>query len=147
MFGVALPGDGHWLIPEPAALPAACTGVSSDGEVTALPPVPDSGMLALSGLLSLGVVQLGRNVRKIHLSALPEWYHAGGPTQVGHATPLDLELGFSLAAMPVCQFDAPASPQNVQLSPVWYLRAEPDDQRHTQFFLTTADPRGPPTHS
>jgi hypothetical protein len=56
-----------------------------------LPGGPDSSALFLWALGGLGAWQLGRYTRKWHLSALPEWYHTGGPVQVGHAQRLDLE--------------------------------------------------------
>ncbi|MEW6200091.1 MAG: hypothetical protein AB1601_15685 [Planctomycetota bacterium] len=60
-------------------------------DVLPLPGGPDSSALFLWALGGLGAWQLGRYTRKWHLSALPEWYHTGGPAQVGHAQRLDLE--------------------------------------------------------
>jgi hypothetical protein len=109
-------------------------------QLTALPPAPDSAVLALSGLLSLGAIQLGRNVRKLHLGTLPEWYHDGA-TQVGHSTPLDLDLGFTHAALPVCAFAQPADP----IGPVRFGAQWLDAARCAPQFQPTPEcPRAPP---
>ena len=112
-------------------------------QITALPPAPDSAVLALSGLLSLGAIQLGRNVRKLHPGALPEWYH-GGAVQVGHSTPFDLDLGFNLAALPICAFAQPAEAKR----PVFFGAQWFDAARWApQFWPKTTSPRGPPSAS
>ncbi len=116
---------------------------SGGAQLTTLPPAPDSSVLALSGLLSLGAIQLGRNVRKLHLGALPEWYHDGA-VQVGHSTPFDLDLGFNLAALPVCIFTQPAQPKG----PVFIGAQWPDAARCApQFQPNSESPRAPPKHS
>lgn len=116
---------------------------ASNGQVTALPGAPDSALLALSGLLSLGAVQLGRNMRKLHLGVLPEWYHEGA-VQVGHSTPFDLDLGFTLAALPVC-FVAPSpEPQGPVLTGAQW----PDAVRCAPQFLPLPESlRAPPKPS
>ena len=117
----------------------------ADRNVLELPPGPSSATLFLSALAGFGAWHLGRSARKFHLiSHLPEWYHTGGPVQVGHATPLDLE--FSLSAMPLCQFDTPIV-VGVRQTAVWWLRYEPSEILHPQFILTLSDPRGPPVLS
>ncbi len=51
---------------------------------------PSSGALFLSAMLSLGLWQVVRSSRDIHMAAMPDWYHTGGPVQIGHSTPCDL---------------------------------------------------------
>jgi hypothetical protein len=41
--------------------------------------------LCLYALLSLGLCRSAPFVKKLHLGSLPDWYHAGGPFQVGHS--------------------------------------------------------------
>lgn len=53
---------------------------------------PSSSVLFLSAFLSLGLWQVARSSRDLQFAHLPNWYHAGGPVQVGHATPLDLSF-------------------------------------------------------
>jgi hypothetical protein len=86
-----------------SAVPVAAT--SPDAELTVQIPDSPSGLaLGLSASASLGAYGAGRSLRKLHFAALPEWYHTGGPAQVGHATPLDL----GSAALPVSPFARPA---------------------------------------
>ena len=53
---------------------------------------PSSAVLFLSAFLSLGLWQVARSSRDLNLAHLPDWYHTGGPVQVGHATPFDLDF-------------------------------------------------------
>ena len=130
--GVAVPTD---------VLPAAGQQVSGS-EIRQVPPPPSSAALALCALATLGAYQGGRSLRRVHfVGGVPEWYHYGGPAQVGHATPLDLE--FNLSAMPICRFEAPAAGGSEQPSPQW-LRPDPRVRLHSQYSLLIADPRGPP---
>ena len=133
----SLPGS-----PAPFAAPADELAGSPAAEIRELPPLSDSTALFASALAGLGVWQLGRSARKLHISHLPDWYHANAP-QVGHATPLDLE--FSLSALPPCQFAAPVAPGDARPSPWWRLRLEERQRPPSQSILLTADPRGPPT--
>lgn len=52
---------------------------------------------------SMGAWQFGRSARKVHFGAAPDWYHTGGPHQIGHTTPFDLDCG----AVALCRFDEP----------------------------------------
>lgn len=144
----AMPSGMLWSAGETALpLPAPDLGCTTDLlaplESRTLPAVPDSAVLCLSAFASLGVWQLGRSVRKLHLSFTPEWYHDGGPTQVGHATPLDLE--FSLSAMPQCVFDTPRSCGHEPRVPEWWLRRESKRRFKSQYALLVTEPRGPPS--
>lgn len=58
---------------------------------------PSSIGLFLSGLMTVGAWHLGRSVGKWHphIGSLPEWYHDGGPLQVGHAVPFDFHSGLA----------------------------------------------------
>lgn len=143
LFGLGLYEEQRFATAGPMG---AASDLGSDAEgaqLTALPPAPDSALLAISGLMSLGAIQLSRNIRKIHLGALPEWYHDGA-VQVGHSTPLDLDLGFTHAALPVCVFAQPANP----IGPVCSDAQWPDAARCApQFQPTSESPRAPPKHS
>jgi hypothetical protein len=62
--------------------------------VVSVPPAPSSLALALTAFATIGLLQTGRALSRVHLhGVVPEWYHTGGPAQVGHATPLDLQCG------------------------------------------------------
>ncbi len=41
--------------------------------------------LCLYALLGLGLCRSAPFVKKLHVSCIPEWYHSGGPSQVGHS--------------------------------------------------------------
>lgn len=54
-----------------------------------LPPAPGSAALFLSALASIGAYHIVRQARHLQLGAIPEWYHAEGPDQVGHSHVFD----------------------------------------------------------
>ena len=101
-----------------------------------LPAVPGSAQLFLSAMLSVGAWHLVRSAKHFHLANIPEWYHPGGPTQVGHVVPFDLDF----SALPVCCFEQPADvrPFRFHFAPDKSARGGP------QHCLLTAAPRGPP---
>jgi hypothetical protein len=107
--------------------------------IQALPGGPSSVSLVLAALSGLGAWRLGRSGLRATLAPLPEWYHDGGPAQIGHAHALDLT--FSYDDQPVCVFEAPAAvcgPDFVRVQPVLPpLRAAG--------LVRAADPRGPPS--
>lgn len=92
------PGFAQEPLPEPVASASVVLVTSNE---------PDSASLFLVALGSMGVWQLSRSSRKLHLGVTPEWYHAGGPSQVGHATPLD--LSFTDAVLAICVFELPST--------------------------------------
>ncbi len=116
----------------PAGTTATDLNVASDRE---LPPGPSSLALGLGALGCLGAYQLGRSVKKIHLGALPEWYHTDA-VQVGHVTPFDLEFD----ALPVCVFDRPA----IEIRLLRFNVASRVLGTEAWGFLVRAAPRGPP---
>ena len=103
-----------------------------------LPAPPGSAALGLWALGPMGMWQLGRSARKVHLGALPEWYHANGPAQIGHKLVFDLD--FSDAALPVCAFAGPAGPRPTVYRP----RRNPYPRCGAQAILNVVGPRGPP---
>ena len=106
-------------------------------DVKQLPPAPDSASLFLSALGTLGALQVGRAMRKGQWGLLPDWYHGGGPGQVGHAFATDLN---PVVALPPCDLDRPAGerPSFYSIQHDWLPRWQP------QRSLPTAAPRGPP---
>jgi hypothetical protein len=65
-------------------------------------PEPQHGSLslALSALAGAGAWAAGRSIRKQASRSAPDWYHDGGPQQVGRATPLDWDAGPQYPALP-----------------------------------------------
>jgi hypothetical protein len=107
-----------------------------DPAMRALPPAPSSLSLVLSALVTLGAYQGGRSFKRLHLGSAPDWYHTGGPTQIGHVTLFDLEFG----ALPLCVFDQPVA------LPAFAYRVprELASRLRGQHLLIIESPRGPP---
>lgn len=76
----------------------------SDERVIEIPPPPGSLQLVLSAMLSAGAWQLTRSAKHASFNA-PDWYHTGGPYQIGHATPYDL----AGATLDLCPFFVPVT--------------------------------------
>ena len=107
--------------------------------VIELPPAPSSAGLFLSAMLSVGAWQLVRSSRDLNFSALPEWYHTGGPVQIGHATPFDLDF----STLVLCCFERPETGCSFH-----YVPRRDFGTRHVEQFIScSADPRGPPTQA
>jgi hypothetical protein len=104
-----------------------------------LPSGPDSTGLFLSALGTLGAWQLGRSARKLHLGYLPEWYHAEGPSQVGHARVAELDFDGTIL------WDGGdgllLEDEHAVSRSLW---VEPPPRRSAFDYLTSAAPRGPP---
>jgi hypothetical protein len=106
--------------------------------IQSLPPGPSSVALVLSALASFGVFHAGRSIRKIHLAGLPEWYHHGGPVQIGHVTVFDPRF----AAPALCKYESPVQHDP---PPGWDRRWEREiDPDRLSEFLRLCTPRGPP---
>lgn len=114
------------------------------GDVLALPAGPSSIELVLCALGSLGAWHLSRSARKLSIDFAPEWYHAGGPQQVGHATPLDLDYDFGSPAL--CWLDVPVATGSLAPHPSRFV---PDliQRLRQQAHVAAAVPRGPPLNS
>lgn len=77
------------------------TTPNDDWELSA-PRAPAGLQVLVSALMTLGAWQLTKSAKNIHFSA-PDWYHTGGPSQVGNATPYD----FDQYEIPLCWLDEP----------------------------------------
>ncbi len=127
-----------------SALPAQSNGDGLDagGEVRDLPPLPGSATLFLAAMVSMGGWHLVRSARDLHWGALPEWYHTGGPIQIGHAVPLDLDFH----SVPPCWFESAAEGGGDDRAFLNRLSRGDGPRCYAQvFFLAIAAPRGPPT--
>jgi hypothetical protein len=111
--------------------------VSSDGEgVLRMPESPGSSALFLSAMMSLGAWHLIRSSREFHFGSMPEWYHSGGPKQIGHVTPFNLDF----TSLPLCLFDQPIQLRKVSLG--W--QQELSDRWSSQSQLSPKGSRAPP---
>ncbi len=132
----SLCGTGQW--PVQPALPTEQAGGSAAASVTDLPPAPSSLALVLSALASFGAYQGIRSLKRLHLGALPDWYHADA-VQIGHVTPLQLEFDYS--ALPVCAF---GSPSDLRPHVSYRIPREPRSRLPREPELVVSGPRAPP---
>ena len=104
--------------------------------VCELRPGPGGATLFLMGVACIGAVKLGKSARSLHLQSLPDWYHSGGPIQVGHVSVLDLDVQI----LSFGQYDQSSSEGSASFShpPQPLLPIE------ARCFLTVVDVRGPP---
>ena len=114
---------------------------ADDGEVAPtirnLPASPSSAKLLLSALLSVGAWHLVRSPKNLHFADVPAWYHPGGPSQIGHATPFDLDF----SSLPLCCFEQPAGERPF----LCRVQREEVPRQGLPCFLTITSPRGPPS--
>jgi len=70
------------------------TPTEPEAKPTVLPADMSSITMFLTGLGSLGAWQFVRSARntKFHLGHMPDWYHTGGPMQVGGVSAIDPNL-------------------------------------------------------
>ena len=116
--------------------PPADTQTPPSQTVRQLPGSPGGATLFLMGVGCIGAVKLGKSARGLHLQSLPDWYHTGGPLQVGGAAAFDFDYD-----TPVFRtLDEPAGVRQFGHHP----RREPPPRRKDQFLLTVEAPRGPP---
>ncbi len=104
---------------------------------------PDSSSLCLYALMSLGLCSAPHWVRRLSLGFIPEWYHEGGPFQIGHSHAATPE---SLCSLQVCFFAPPDDQAEDSLSQ-YRLRTILSLWRKPQFTPTVLAPRGPPDMS
>ena len=116
--------------------------VAPPDALATLPDEPASVQLLLCGLGSLGAWHIGRSAKNFHLFHVPEWYHAEGPAQIGHAVAANPDLS---GALTPCTFDAPNQEDPVLL--LFYRRLAPPSIFQSQCILTSEAPRGPPVCS
>lgn len=97
--------------------------------------------LCLSALISLGLCSLGHRVKTLPFGLIPEWYHAGGPFQIGHRYAATPE---SLCGLQVCCLEPPDNPTEDSL--LHYRRGTIHSLwRKAQFTPTALASRGPPS--
>ncbi len=98
--------------------------------------------LCLSALIGLGMFSSAHLVKRLSFSFVPEWYHNGGPLQIGHSH----AMPDSLCPVPVCCFIQPVCTVEDSLQQ-YRLRTVVSLWRKSQFTPTVLVPRGPPNMS
>ena len=99
--------------------------------------------LCLYALLSFGLYRSAPLVKKLHLGYLPDWYHSGGPFQIGHSLAISPDC---LRSAPVYCFIQPGSTVEDCL-PLYYRGTIASLVRKSQFAPTGLASRGPPCMS
>ncbi len=91
------------------------------GDIQAIPITADgqdSLSLCLYALLGLGLGRSAPFVKKLHIGCIPDWYHSGGPFQIGHSQVMEPDC---LCHAPVYCF---IQPDNAAGSPLPRYRCE-----------------------
>ena len=127
-------------------LPEAVANVAQTAHLQNLQSLtngPSSLNLCLSALIGLGLCSSAHWVKKLSFGAVPEWYHNGGPFQIGHSLAV---LPNSLSPVPVCCFVQPVWAVEDSL-PEYSQRTVVSLWRKSQFTPDVIASRGPPCMS
>jgi len=125
------------LLPEPAA----DTGQNPEMQnIRSLTEGQGSLALCIYALIGLGLCQVVPSVKKISFEFLPEWYHDGGPFQIGHSLAVTPE---TLYPIQTCSFVQPASMVESHI-PKYSLLIIVSFWQKSQLTPDVIAPRGPP---
>ena len=96
--------------------------------------------LCLSALICLGLCSSSHYVKKLSFGFIPEWYHDGGPFQIGHSIAVSPD---SVCSAPLCCFVQPVwTPEDRALQ--YRLGTIVSLWRESQFTSDVLAARGPP---
>ena len=124
-------------------LPEAKADVSRTSEMQQPQILTDgtgSFSLCLYALIGLGLCRTAPWVKKLSFGFVPEWYHNGGPFQIGHSYAVTPE---SLCPVPVYCFIQPVCMEEDSV-PQYRLGTITSLWRKSQFTPSVLVPRGPP---
>jgi hypothetical protein len=99
--------------------------------------------LCLYALLGLGLCRSAPLVRKLSFGCIPDWYHHGGPFQIGHSHVIGPDCLCSATVVCFIQPDCTAD----GLSPQYYWGTIASLLQKSQFSPTALASRGPPSMS
>lgn len=140
----ALPSaiDFDWqaagLAPLPQPEPAG-----DEPPVVVLTDGHDSMTLCLYALMGLGLCKSAPWVRKFSFGVVPQWYHDGGPQQIGHSLAVSPDC---YCPAPVC-FVQPEPLSDHDLTPQYAWGTVMSLWRHSQATPATLAGRAPPAWS
>jgi hypothetical protein len=97
--------------------------------------------LCLSALVGLGLCSSAHCLKKLHLAHIPEWYHPGGPSQIGHSLAVNPD---SVCPMPAYCFVQPTHAAE-DLMPQYRSGTIRSLWRKSQFTPDVIASRGPPS--
>ena len=104
---------------------------------------PSSLSLCLSAMIGLGLCSSAHWVKRISFGFVPEWYHNGGPFQIGHSLAVSPD---SLCPVPAYCFIQPVRVVE-RLIPQYRLGTVVSLWRKSQFTPDVIASRGPPSMS
>jgi hypothetical protein len=103
----------------------------------------DSLGLCLFALVGLGLCKSAPYVRRFSFGTIPEWYHTGGPFQIGHSHAISPDRFYQA---PVYCFIQPESPTEDSMRHCGQEGSMALWRQH-QFIPSVSAPRGPPLPS
>ena len=127
-------------------LPEAVANVAQTGHLQNLQSLtngPSSLNLCLSALIGLGLCSSAHYVKRLSLGCVPEWFHDGGPFQVGHSLAVSPE---TLCPAPACCFVQPVWAVEDSLAR-YRLGTVTSLWRKSHFTQAVIASRGPPSMS
>ena len=127
-------------------LPETPAEVQQDGQIQHAQTLTDgtgSLSLCLSALIGLGLCGSVHWVKKGSFHFVPEWYHNGGPFQIGHSHAVNPN---TLCSVPVYCFIQPVCTAP-DIKPQYRLGAIVSLWRESQFTPNVVGSRGPPVRS
>ena len=101
---------------------------------------PRSVDLCLYALMGLGLCRSAPFVKKLHVGCIPDWYHYGGPFQIGHSLAISPDC---LCSAPVYCFVQPDCSAE-DIPPKYYKGTIAPLLRKSLFTPNLLNPRGPP---
>ncbi len=128
------------LLPEPTADTEQTSELQNMRSFT---DGPGSFALCLYALIGLGLCQAAPWIKKLSFEFIPEWYHDGGPFQIGHSHAVTPE---TLYPMPACCFVQPDRMVESHI-PQYSQRTIVSLWRKSQFTPSVIASRGPPNMS
>jgi hypothetical protein len=137
------PGITHPDLPPVKSLPGLKGDVEQARQMQPVQILSDgqtSFSLCLYALVGLGLCKSAPFVKKLSFGCIPEWYHNGGPFQIGHSHAIGPE---SLCSAPVACFVQPVCAAE-DISPEYYKGTIASLLRKSLFTPNLLDPRGPP---
>ncbi len=96
--------------------------------------------MCMSALVGLGFYCSVHRMRKFSITAVPEWYHSGGPIQIGHSLAINPE---NICPTPVCIFEQPVVVTEKPM-PDFRRMVVASLWRESQFTSEVLTSRGPP---
>ena len=110
-------------------------------QVHSLTNGPSSLNLCISALISLGLCSAAHWLKGQSAGIVPEWFHGGGPHQIGHSHAV---MSTYLRPGPACCFAEPVVETTVNLTSRHRRREVVSSWRESQFTPDLLSSRGPP---